>query len=270
MRTPRSRHEQRMAHSRGEAYRGCGTWPLFGLDSPLEPLFEPYSWSGITEWDLAVNGFTAPYQGRFMDRLKRLFVPVRTTRLNYHARAWQRQGPLHCVRFRHYHKDEVTPATVEQLLLALEAAREPITLEVFGTGKKNCPDSDRALIETRFVVSRLDLPLLKAQLHSLYPRSAVESHQVGFHNADHAFANCIRGGQNGSDPLFVSPCRLQEPYCFPIRLVDKTGPDPMTALIAVMDRLGTDEWALLQVIFCRARHHWAENLRIACEDPYKE
>ena len=36
-----------------------------------------------------------------------------------------------------------------------------------------------------------------------------------------------------------------------------------------MDELERDEWAILQVLFCRARQPWADNLRVACEDPYK-
>jgi len=30
-----------------------------------------------------------------------------------------------------------------------------------------------------------------------------------------------------------------------------------------------EEWAVVQVLFCRAKHPWAENLRTACEDPYR-
>ena len=66
-----------MAHCRGEVVRGCGVWPYFGLGSLLEPPFEPFKWSDITKWDLAASGFDAPYQGRFVDRLKRLFLPAR-------------------------------------------------------------------------------------------------------------------------------------------------------------------------------------------------
>src|SRR5262249_40194333 len=113
-----------------------------------------------------------------------------------------------------------------------------------------------------------DLSLLKAQLHSLYPRSAVESHQVGFHDLDHEFRSCILGDPNETDPLFVTPLCLQSPYCFPIRTFGKASADPFASLIAIMERLGKSEWALLQVHFCRARHSWAENLRLASQDPY--
>src|ERR1700745_994650 len=115
MRTPRSRNEQRMAHCRGEVHRGCGVWPFFGPSSPLEPPFEPFTWSGITEWDLAISGFDAPYQGRFIDRLKRLFMAARARPLNFGAAPGRRQSPLNVVLFRHYAEDEVTGANVEQL-----------------------------------------------------------------------------------------------------------------------------------------------------------
>jgi hypothetical protein len=249
-------------------YRGSGEWPFFGLGSPLEPPFESFIWSGISEWDLAVSGFDAPYQGRFFDRLKRLFLPAQATRLDRPPAAWQHSSPLTVVLFKPYHEDEVTAAHAEQLLLALGVAREPIAFEVFGIGPGGRPGSGRPRIETRFAVSRTDLPLLKAQLHSLYPRSAVESHQVGFHDADQEFKSCLHGGPQGADPCFVSPLCLDAPYCFPIRTFKPSSTDPLAALVAVMEQLGHHEWALLQVLFCRARHPWAENLRIACEDPY--
>jgi len=230
-----------MAHSRGEVSRGCGTLPFLGLGSPLEPPFDPFTWSCISEWDLAVSGFAAPYQGRFIDRLKRLFVPVRATPLDLGAAVWQSTGPLDIVRFKHYPEDEATPTNVEQLLLALGAAREPIAFEVFGVGPSSRPGSGAARIETRFVASRTDLPLLQAQLQSLYPRSAVESHQVGFHESDHQFRKCLQSDPDGSDTFFVSPLCLETPYCFPIRTSERSAADPLATLVAVMERLGTNE-----------------------------
>jgi hypothetical protein len=270
MKTPRSLNEQRMAHGRGEVYRGCGIWPIVGLGSPLEPPFEAFARSGITEWDLAVNRFDAPYQGRFFDKLKRLFFPVHARPLELRGAVRQHQGPLHIVRFRHYREDEVTPANVEQLLLAFGAAQEPIALEMFGIGKSRQPGGGGPpRIEIRFASSRNDLPLLKAQLHSLYPRSAVESHQQGFHESDHQFKSSVLGRPDGTDPLFVTPLCLAAPYCFPIRTSWTASADPVGALVALMDRLENNQWALLQIIFQRARHPWANNLRLACQDPYK-
>src|SRR5581483_1145379 len=111
-----------------------------------------------------------------------------------------------------------------------------------------------------------DLPLLKAHLFNLYPRSAIESHQAGFDNSDQEFASCLAGGPGGGEALFASPLLLKESYCFPIPTFRKAPTDPLAALIAVMERLGPGEWVLLQVLFCRARQPWAENLRLACQD----
>jgi hypothetical protein len=258
-----------MARCSGEIHRGCGTWAFVGPGSPLEAPFQPFSWSSITEWDLAVSGFDAPYQGRFVDQLKRLFLPVRSTRSNLRQGMWRRTGPLNVVLFRPYREDGVTVASAEQLLSVLGSSHEPISFEVFGVGPSRRPRAGPPRIETRFVAERADLPLLKAQLNSLYPRSAVESHQLGFHESDHQFQSCLLGGPDGCDPFFVTPVCLQAPYCFPIRTFGRTAPDPLAALVAAMERLGKDEWALLQVLFRRARHPWADNLRTACQDPYK-
>lgn len=265
MKTPQSRNGQRMVHCRGEIQRGCGTWPYFGLGSPLEPPFEPYSWSAISDWDLAVSGFDAPFQGKFLDRLKRLFLPARAMPLDLGALTWQRSGPLDIVAIKLHRDDESSIANTEQLLLSLGAAREPMSFEVFGIGPGGgCP----ARIETRFAASRTDLQLLKAQLHGLYPRSSVESHEAGIHEYDQQFASLLRGGADLSDALFVTTLKLETPYCFAIRTFRTGSTEPLAALIAVMEGLGSGEWALLQVTFCRARHAWAQNLRLACQDPY--
>ena len=73
MNPPQSLSKQRFARCRGELHRGCGVWPKCWSNGQLEPPFEPFSLSNITRWDLGVNGFDAPYQGQFADRLKRLF-----------------------------------------------------------------------------------------------------------------------------------------------------------------------------------------------------
>lgn len=258
-----------MAHRRGEIFRGCGIWPFVEQGSPLEPPFEPFTRSAITEWDLAVSGFDGPYQGRFIDRLKRLFVPARAAPLDLHAAVQQRKGPLHIVHFRHYHEDEVTPANVERLLLALGAAREPIAVEIFGIGGNSGSRNSPPRIETRFIAGSADLNLVVAQLQSLYPRSAVESHEMGRHDFDRQFECCLLGDSGGADPISVTPLCLETAYCFPIRTSWTASTDPVASLIALMEQFAGDEWALLQVLFCRARHPWAQNLRLACQDPYK-
>src|SRR5581483_9506336 len=116
MSTPRSLNEQRMVHCRGEVSRGCGVWPFLESGATVEPPFEPFTWSAISEWDLALSGFDAPYQGRFIDRLKRLFLPARATRLGLDKTVWQRGSALPIVRFRPYHGDEVSSVNAEQLL----------------------------------------------------------------------------------------------------------------------------------------------------------
>ena len=117
--------------------RGCGIWPFLGPEHPLEPPFEPFTWSGITRWDLGVNGFDAPYQGHFADRLKRFFIPAAAPPPDLFDATWKRQGPLHVVLLRNYADDEVTSTNAEQLLLALGSSRDLIAFELFGIGKSS-------------------------------------------------------------------------------------------------------------------------------------
>jgi hypothetical protein len=269
MRHPRSFSEQRLAHCRGELLRGCGIWPYLGTEHPLEPPFERFIWSGITKWDLQVNGFDAPYQGQFADRFRRLFTPAPVPSPELYDTSWTRQGSLQVVLVRHYTEDEVTSAIAEQLLLALGSAKDPIAFEIFGIGKSSYPNSGQPRIETRFAVSKVDTPLLEAQLHNLYPRSAVEPRTYGFSQAGLEWKARLCGESCQEDLLWIAPLYLAAPYCFAIRNFPKLANDPLSTAVAVMDELRGDEWALIQVLFCRAKHSWAENLRLACEDPYR-
>ena len=55
--------------------------------------------------------------------------------------------------------------------------------------------------------------------------------------------------QGREDRLFVAPLYLAAPYCFPIRTFTKLADDPLATAVAVMDELGANEWALLQILF---------------------
>jgi len=270
MSAPQSLSQQRFARSRGEIHRGCGIWPTCWSNGQLEPPFEPFSWSTITRWDLGVNGFDAPYQGQFADQLKRLFCPVATpSDEQYWSGPGPAEGQMYVITVGHYTDDETTQAKAEQLLLALGSARKSIAYELFGIGKSRHRGAGQPRIEPRFVVGMLDAPLLEAQLHTLYPRSAVITRKFDPEGADLEWADRLGAGEDQEHPLFVAPLYLPRPYCHPIRVFSKSDTDPLAPAIAVLDELRPDEWAVIQVMFCRAEHPWADNLRLACEDPYR-
>ena len=229
---------------------------------PAVPMVERHS-LGLRR----TSGFDGPYQGQFADRLKRFFQSLPLPSDESYGNNWQRQEPLFVSRVSHYAEDEVTYAKAEQLILSLGSAREPIAFELFGIGESRHAGAGPPRIEARFVASKSDIPLLEAQLHANYPRSATVTCSFDEENAEQEWKDRLCGW-DCQDPLYVSPLFLAEPYCFPIRTFSKFGPDPLATAVAVMDELNEDEWALVQVLFCRAEHPWAENLRLACEDPY--
>ena len=268
MSSPRTRSEERKAHREGEVLRGCGIWPFLGLDSPLEPPFEPFTESGITAWDLMIAGFDTPFQGHFSDRAKRLFLAAPMPRLRRLPRRSDREGPLYIVDFRHYPDDETNPAKAEHLLLALGSAKEPVSFELFGIGESR-RGRGPARIETRFAASKRDVSLVESHLRTLFPRSAIDSGEYEHNDFDRAFEDCLTDGASSGERFFAASLYLKAPYCFPLRTFTKPSNDPLSGIIAVMDELPMDEWALLQVLFWRARHDWADNLRMACQDPYR-
>lgn len=271
MTSPQSWSQQRCARCRGEIHRGSGIWPLGWSNGRLEPPFEPFDWSDITRWDLGVNGFDAPYQGEFGDRLRRLFWPLPPPSDSLYSNYQPARESFFVITVGHYADDEVTYPKAEQLILALGSAKEHIAFELFGVGESSHPGAGPPRIEPRFAVGEADISLLEAQLHTLYPRSAVVTREFddsGEHSADREWSDRICDADDGSHPFCVAPLCLAGPYCHPIRTFSKLDNDPLASAIAILEELQEDEWAVVQVLFSKAMHPWAENLRMACQDPY--
>ena len=191
MSAPPSLSKQRFARCRGELYRGCGIWPQCWGEGQLEPPFEPFDWANVTRWDLALHSYDAPYQGQsFAERLNRLFRPLPLPSDALYCTVCQdRPEPLCIVTVSHYADDEITYPKAEQLLLALGSSRELIAFELFGIGPSRHRGAGEPRIEVRFACNKSDVPLLESQLHSLYPRSAVVTHEFEPEGADCEWAD---------------------------------------------------------------------------------
>lgn len=268
MALPYSRAEQRFARCRGELHRGSGLWPSWGISCALEPPFQPFDWRTITTWDLAIGGFEGPYQGTFSERLMRFFQPVTVPAFDRYYRSFERDANFHTVTVAHYPEDEITLPQTEQLLLALGEAHEPVGFELYSIGESTHEYAREPRIEVRFVVSESDLPLTESQLHALYPASAIVPRQHGWDEQDFEWHDRLRSSADREDPIVAVPLCLSGPYCAPVRTVLSLDSDPLGSAIAIMDELGPNEWLMIQVLFTRAKHRWAENLQAAAEDPY--
>jgi len=269
MSAPESLWQQRYVRSRGELWRGSGVWPTCWSNGRLEPPFEPFSLDTITRWDLCFQGYDAPYQGEFGDRLKRWFFPLPLPSDESYSGHWPDDGEPWIVTVSNYADDEVTYAKAEHLLLTLGSLARPIAFELFGIGQSTHPGAGTARIEPRFIVQPPDVAFLEAQLHTLYPRAAVIARPFEPEGADLEWYQRTCGSDWQRYPLFAAPLCLAGPYCHPIRTFSRFDEDPLGPALAVLDELKDNEWAVLQILCCRALNPWGENLRLACEDPFR-
>lgn len=268
MREPSTLAEQRFMRCRGELFRGSGIWPPWAVPCKLEPPFEPFTWDTITRWDLALHGMTHPFQGFFADRLLRLFRPITVPDFySCYNRTDDRSIDLQIVTFAPYADEQMTYAKAEQLLLALSPAGEQIAFELYAIGESDHPEARQPRIEARFVAWERDAPLIVQQLHNHFPQSAVETH--GFEDEEEfEWIDRLRSSPEKEDPLYAAPLCLQNWYCDPIRTYQRFETDPLGVAIAVMDELKRNEWALITVLFQRARYPWGDNLLAACTDTF--
>lgn len=282
---PQRLWEQYQGKAMAELMRGCGIWPLQMRPCALEPPLEPFDRHGLTQWDCLMNGWEAPWEGSFINRLLS-DTPV-----------WRHGDPLTLPELPCSSDEELVPIVVEQFpedfttipkaeqfLLSFPNIRRPVSFEILGIGPQPILDYEKfgAMIKAgarkgyddaisgwsppftraQFVCHRGDAILLRNQLLAQYPNSAITV------NRSLTYEDTLpQNVQN--DETYGGSLALQHFYCQPLRIYGKLDPDPLGVAIAAMDHLDKDQWALLQVLFEPACQPWSDTLADAVADPYK-
>lgn len=285
MKRPSRLWDQYHGKIHAEMQRGSGWWPIQPHPCALEPVWEPFNRKVVTIWDCLVNGWEAPWEGSWF---KRTFVeeePLcergRPVVLPKEERADYEQ--LVSIVVEQFPEDESTIEKMEQLLLALRTVTRPVSFEVIGIGPHPTFDNERVseLIRTggrisdaingwtepytkvQFVAHRNDAKLLRAQVTLHFPNSAV----VAADRIVDEEVDPTAGMQNKDG--YGSYLALQGGYCFPLRTFTRLDPDPLGVVLAGMDQIGRDGWAMMQVLFCPAERAWRHTLTQAMADPYQ-
>lgn len=287
MQRPSNLWEQYAGKARAEAARGTGIWPLQPNPCRLEPPWEPFDRNELTLWDAAYNGWDAPWEGQWWKRL--FFAP--TPLLAEGARIELPEVPLvdteqlgHVV-VEQFPEDESTIAKADVFLRSLANLSAPVSFEILGMGAQPIFDQEKArelladgerericeairdwtepYVKTQFVAHQNDVRQVQHQLLGQYPNSAVLIGHEECESEDWTIANDV-GDADG----FAGTLGLRYPYCQCLRLFTRLDPDPLGVILAAMDHLERQEWALVQILFEPTTKPWAETLGESLMNPY--
>ena len=139
-------------------------------------------------------------------------------------------------------------AITASLLRAISAATEPISFELVGRGGR---------VSIRFASAQTDTWLVRSQLATFFPAASLVAPAL----------NLVQLWRR-TDATAVSAQEFGLAREFMLPLVDAArAPDPLTPFVAALGGAGSDELAVLQVLFTPARAPWAESASTALESP---
>ncbi len=143
---------------------------------------------------------------------------------------------------------KVTKEACEQFLLALSYCACPVSFEVVGA---------RDAIRIQLACREEDAPQVQQQLAAHFPDAVV---------TDAPAALDILWTREATREAVVVDFGLSEEFMRPLRTARSFEPDPLIAIAAALADLGEGELGVLQVLFQRTRHPWAESIIRAVTD----
>ncbi len=288
MNRPANEFAQHEGTATAELWRGSGVWPLQERPCDLEPPWEAYDPTSVTVWDCIVNEWIGPWHagGLFGGRAPVVHDPKQPLVLPMVPGSVDPTivNDLVPITIEQFPDDEPTIRQAEQLLLSFGRLTWPVSFEVIGLGAQSAyddlddgreilaarrdgrrPDSWRdPTISMQFVAHRRDAAGIANQLLAHHPNSAVITHD------DLDFAtDLLPGFSLLAEEGYGSSCHLGHPYSQPLTCFQRLDPDPLGVAVAMMDQLGPDDWAIIQVLMQPATQAWSDNVRQAAQHPFK-
>jgi len=137
--------------------------------------------------------------------------------------------------------------TMEQLLVVLATAHYPVSFEVIGTGSS---------IFTQFCCRVHDEALVYNQIKAFFPEVIITKQAWNLYSHWH----------DPHQTIASFDLTLEEEFMRPISMQHSRTPDPLTAVIAALERLKEGQLGMLQVLFHGLQHPWAKHMGKAVTD----
>ena len=229
--------------------RGRG-WQVWDEPVELEPAYEQF-FHQCPELHVTVDDGRRPtLLSRLSQKLRTFFLgagEVREPRAfsvpsdsDPHPAAFDDESEIHEVGVSLPPDQRITAEVSEQLLLGLAGCSFPVSFEIVGL-------EDRTVVQ--MACRSRDTSLVGQQFRACLPEAVLHEGQ-----------EVVAALWNEEKPAVVVEFGLSSEFMRPLKTFRKLDPDPLANLIGAMEGIGKGELGLLQVLFERARHPWAQDI----------
>ena len=224
--------------------RGRG-WDVFPSLVDIEPPFVRFAFKPAhISYD---DGVTRP---SFWGAMKKAFSPLTKALAQENTSdlipvEYSPQGNLHILSITIPEDHDVEELEAEQFLLMISGCNYPVSFEVLATNTS---------IAVQFACHGPDVAIVSAQLKAYFPECIIESqsdsHSIISPNKD----------------ICIIDLGLKEEFMRPITMANKFTVDPLTGIFGLMEHLGPEEQAVIQVLFIGAVEPWAPSIIASVTD----
>lgn len=245
--------------------RGRG-WQVYDFPVELEPPFRPFYFFEPDQGPLVDDGRVPTFLSRVFGNSStknpstRQSLQLRAERQSrYEEYIANADEPEFC---GYYHEEfeaielilpkdlKVIKSSIEHFLLSLAYCTHPVSFEVIGNAEK---------VVVQFAATQYDLPQLKQQIEAHMPEASLLDN-----TRDHLAENWL----NTANSSVIADFGLSKEFFLPLDTVKSFDIDPLTTIIGAMMKMESKEVGIFQVLFQKAKHEWAREVRetIPCFD----
>jgi hypothetical protein len=229
------------------AQRGQG-WFVYDRPLDFEPPFVPYFHPSIPH-SVPDDGRPRSIVSRIANYIEDLFtskeIPtVEATEEEMIPVAYASEHsdiPLRTIGVTLPKEYKVRASEAEQLLLMLSLCRYPVSFEIEATENK---------IRILFVCREPDRMHVAGQLKAYFPGCIV----------DEQACSAWDSGDGEGKYIGIADLCLSEEFTRPLRMTESIELDPFIGLLSILEHLGEDELATIQVLFRQTINPWSESI----------
>jgi len=129
---------------------------------------------------------------------------------------------------------------IEQCLLNMTLSQFPVSYEIVGTKES---------IQLQISCREVDIQNIQYQIKAYFPESIITISESTLHTII-----------NNTNKIVIVDFGLSQEFMCPLKTYESFNPDPLTGIFGVFEHLGSDEAAVVQVLFQSVQAPWSESI----------
>ena len=226
-------------------------WAQYDFPVPVEPPLVPFFYHGATPHKITDNGRSQTFLSSLFDRWRIRKAPIEPDFENHfeYDPTYDERPPyfsdddsLVDIQLSLQQDQKITGEAAERFLLSLSYSHYPLSFEVIATGET---------MVVQVVARETDAPHIYAQLQAYFPGGVLT---YGLHLLEQ------RWGEASYSHGAIVEFALSQEFMRPLVITRHFDVDPLIAVCGALSQVADDEIGVLQILFEKARHPWAESI----------